>query len=250
MTMIPLKNIFTEHFKAALSSIGIVDYQSEAFVIIPISEQEKLTSRDEIYRLWITPTFSGIRMSFDSVIDVLVKEDRKVAPIQIKISKQENGPVILVTSQRYRKLRDIALRKRTNLMHPFEIQEEAEFEFDSQYERIEAIRVLFFKRVHSSVLKKLLGEDIAYNEAARFFENHFEKYRFYPPSFNQSNIGDESYSSLVINKDFDTNEFSLFTNPDHQKKKHSRLTLAEAIDIYIKEELKYEIYGIEITKKH
>ena len=113
-----LKELFTENFKSALSAIGVNEYESEEYVIIPTAEQEKYTSMDDIYRMWVTPSFSGIRISFDSVIEILVKEDKNVAPLRIKISKNENSPVLLETSQRYRKLRDIAQRKESNIIFP------------------------------------------------------------------------------------------------------------------------------------
>ncbi|MBK7009796.1 MAG: hypothetical protein IPH36_14785 [Saprospiraceae bacterium] len=208
-----MKEIFTENFKTALSSLGINDYEAEEYVIIPTDEQEKYTSMDEIYRLWVTPRFTGIRISYESVINLLVKEDKKIAPLRIKISKKENKPVLLETSQRYRKLRDIAQRKESNVIFPFEINEETELEFSDQIERIEAIRILFFNRKNSTELKELLNGKISYKEVIGNFEKHFERYRFYPPSYNHSVVGDESYSSLVINKDFKTGDFSLFINP-------------------------------------
>ena len=244
-----LKEIFTENFKSALSSIGISDHTSVKYVIIPTDEKEKYTTMDDIYRLWVTPSFKGIRISFDSVIDVLVKEDKKVAPLRIKISKEENKPVLLETSQRYRKLRDIAQRKATNQIFPFEIGEESELLFNNQTERTEAIRILFFRRKFSPDLNELLEDEITYKESIRNFETHFEEYRFYPPSYNHSKVGDESYSSLVINKDFETNKFSIFVNPNLQEEKYNNLNLNDALDIYINEELKHKIYGIMITKK-
>lgn len=245
-----LKEIFTDNFKTALSSLGVNDFKAAEYVIIPTAEQEKCTSMDNIYRMWVTPAFTGIRISFDSVIDLLVKEDKKVAPLRIKISKKENKPVLLETSQRYRKLRDIAQRKKSNLIFPFEILEETELEFTAQIERIEAIRILFFKRKYSSNLNELLNGEITYKEAIINFEKHFEKYRFYPPSYNHSKVGDESYSSLVINKDSETPDFSLFINPNVQEEKYHKLKFKDAIEIYINEELNHEIYGLKIGKKH
>ena len=245
-----LKELFTENFKSALSAIGVNEYESEEYVIIPTAEQEKYTSMDDIYRMWVTPSFSGIRISFDSVIEILVKEDKNVAPLRIKISKNENSPVLLETSQRYRKLRDIAQRKESNIIFPFEIIEKSVLEFNNETERREAIRIQFFKRKYTLELNQLLGNKITYTEAIKNFENHFKNYRFYPPSYNHSKAGDESYSKLVINKDFENNEFSLFVNPNYQEEKYNKLTLEEAIDIYINEELKHEIYGLQIGKKH
>ena len=248
-TVNQLKEIFSENFKTALSSIGISDYDSVKYVIIPTAEEEKYTTMDDIYRLWVTPSFKGIRISFDSVIDVLVKDDKKVAPLRIKISKKENKPVLLETSQRYRKLRDIAQRKATNLIFPFEISNENELEFNLQTERKEAIRILFFRRKFSPDLNELLEDEITYKETINCFTNHFDDYRFYPPSYNHSKVGDESYSSLVINKEFETNKFNIFLNPDLAEEKYNNLSLNEALDIYIDEELKNKIYGISIINK-
>lgn len=247
--MTQLKEIFINHFIAALSSLGVNDFKAAEYIIVPTDEHERYTSRDEIYRLWVTPAFTGIRISFDSVIDFLVKEDKKVAPLRIKISKKENKPVFLEISQRFRKLRDIAQRKASNLIYPFEILEETELEFTKEIERIEAIRIVFFKRKYSSGLKELLNGEITYEEAIKNFENHFDHYKFYPPSYNQSKEGDESYSSLVINKDFETDDFSLFINPNFEEEKYSKLDFKKAIDIYINEELNHEIYGLQIGKK-
>jgi hypothetical protein len=244
------KEIFTENFKAALSSIGVSDNYSVKYVIFPTIEQEKYTTMDDIYRLWVTPSFKGIRISFDSVIDALVKEEKNLAPLVIKISKEENSTVLLETSQRYRKLRDIAQRKPTNSIFPFEINQENDLEFNNRIERTEAIRILFFIRNSTPEISEVLGDEITYSEAIINFENHFERYRFYPPLYNHLNAGDESYSSLVIKKDFETNEFSIFINPNTEDVKYNNLNLNTALEIYIDEELKYSINRIKIGKKH
>ncbi len=245
--MIPLKKTFIENFISALSLMGIEDYQTEKFVIIPTTEQEKMTSRDEIYKMWVTPCFTGIRRSFDSVIEVLVKEAKKVAPIRIKISKEPGQPIFLETSQRYRKLRDLTLRKRDNLIFPFEMLEESDLEFSEEIERSEAIRILFFKRTHSSDLKEIIGDKISFEEVLHCFENYFKQYTHYPPSYDKFQEGDESFSSLVMSKDVESDEYSLYHNPIIQKEIHSKLNLKDALDIYISKELKHSIYGVEIV---
>ena len=107
-----------------------------------------------------------------------------------------------------------------------------------------------FTPEYSVEIREVVVDEITYDEAIINFENHFERYRFYPPLYNHLNVGDESYSSLVIKKDFETNEFSIFLNPNIEDVKYNCLNLNKALEIYIGEELKYSICGIKINKKH
>ena len=236
-----------EHFKVALTGIGVKEYDEERYMIIPTIEEENCKYMDDLYKTWDTPKFSGIRISFNAVIEALVKEKKKVAPLRIKISKEKGEPVILETSHRYRKLRDIAQRKLSNTHYPFEINEAPEFLYSATRERKEAIRVLFFTRSITKHLQQIIGGTISHDEVKANFEKHFEQYRYYPAIYD-TEPGETSHSHLVIEKNFDKNEFRLFKNTEGEETIHSGLTFEEAMKLYMKDELEGKILEIGIVK--
>jgi|GEM_PF-5322278 len=213
--MTELKEVFTNNFKAALASIGIEDYNSETFIITTNPEPEKWTSMDNIYRMWTTPLFTGIRLNFDAVIESLVNEKKKVAPIRIKIYKEDNSkPIVLEISQRFRKLRDLALRKRDNQTYPFEVIDESEYRYSETKERTEAVRILFFRREYDNYIQSIIGNKISHREVIDFFNKHFKKYQYYPAIYNHATKDDDNRSSLVIQKTTEPDQFNLFQNTE------------------------------------
>ena len=241
-----IKEFFIENFGAALKSIGVDKPQEEKYIIVPTTEEEKLTSMDERYKLWITPGISRIRLSYESLINSLVKEQKKVMPLWIKMHKEKDKPVVLQISHRYRKMRDVILRYRDLENAPFQIAEDSLFEFSELKERREAIRILFFTQKLSLDLKNIIGDEIKFNEVKWNYKNHFEKYRFYPPSYKHTKEGEDTYSSIVIDKDAKTGTFSIFKNPNMEAKVKSKVGIEKAIKYYLQEELNYKICGLEI----
>jgi len=77
---------------------------------------------DKNYKARDTPAISGIKISYETLLNSLVKERKKVIPLWIKIYKEKDQPIIFETSQRYRKMRDVLLRYRDNKYAPFEIR--------------------------------------------------------------------------------------------------------------------------------
>lgn len=245
--MNPLKEIFIENFVEVLNSIGVDNPQKEEYIIVQNTEDERWTTMDERYRLWETPSFSGIKISYDSVIGNLVKEHKKLAPLWIKVYNEKDKPIMLHTSKRYRKLRDINLRRRDNELAPFEIAEEPFIDFSASKERSEAIRVIFFTQEAREDLKQTIGDSVAYKEVHKTFKNYFDTYRFYPPTYKQTNAeGEEADAFIVIEKDFATKKFTLFKSHKVANKLQSNLDLEEVLRFYLKEVIKYDICGISI----
>jgi hypothetical protein len=247
--MKPVKEIFEENFKVALIEMNVKDIDKEQFVITPNTEFEKCTSMDDIYRMWVTPRFAGIRLSFDQVLEKLVKVEKNAIPLWIKMHKSQGKPVILLVSQRYRKIRDVIIRRPDNLIFPFEICEDSFFDFNEEVERLELVRILFLGQKINSELIESIGSEIKYSEVIQNFEVHFENYTFFPPSFNYAPRGEEKYNSLVIKKDISTNQYSIYKDSSLKEEVKTKLNLEEVMTFYISSELNYQIHGIKIQPK-
>jgi hypothetical protein len=176
----------------------------------------------------------------------LGKIEKNAIPLWIKIHKDLDKPIILLVSQRYRKVRDVIIRRPDNLIFPFEISEDSLLDFNEVAERLESIRILFFNQKVNNQLLKSIGPQMVYSEVIEICTNHFENYSFYPPSYNYTPKGEGKYNSMVIKKDIATNQFSVYKNPSLKEEIKSHLNLEEAVAFYINKELKHEILGIKI----
>jgi len=126
------------------------------------------------------------------------------------------------------------------------IVEEPLFEFSEAKDRIAAIRILFFTRKLSPDLTATIGDHISPKELMTNFKKHFAAYSCYPSAYNYLKKEAAGYSSLVINKNTETNKFNVFKNPDPNNLIKSDLDLEEALKFYIQEELKGDVFGIRI----
>jgi len=240
----PISSYFITNFEKTLEKLGISNKDDVQYFVYPTAQVEKYTNFDEIYRIWTTPSFNGVRISYNEVIQNLVKTDQNTIPLWIKVTRQ-NKLVVLEISQRFRKRKQIIERNPDNKISPFEIVEKLEFKFNQEKERKEAIRILFFKRLDENILKTKIGQKIRYDELRDVLSSHFEYYRFYPPLYNHYKSDDERHSKLVIEKDFDSKLFKVFSS-NNEENIIEKTDFETVIKYYIHNELNWEYKGIEI----
>ena len=102
----PISNYFVTNFEKTLEKLGIPNKDKIEYLIYPTSQVEKHTNFDNIYRMWATPSFNGIGISYYEVIQNLVKTDHNTIPLWIKVTRK-NRLVVLEISQRFRKKKQI-----------------------------------------------------------------------------------------------------------------------------------------------
>ena len=244
----PIKVYFQQNFDKALCQLGILDSEAISFCIYTTNQIENYTTSDDIYRMWATPSFTGIRIKYSEVIENLVRKHKNTIPLWIKISKSKNSDVILEISQRFRNKKQIMERSSKNNIAPFEIKENSELVIDINNERKEAIRILFFKQILDKNLNSIIQNQIKHVELIEMFSLHFEKYRFYPALYNHFKKDDERYSNLVIDKDFKTKHFKIHVNNEQCELVKDNLDFDSAINYYLENELNWEYKGIRIIK--
>lgn len=239
-------DIFHEKFSGFLNELGVKNLDSISFIITPTSEKENYTTWDDIFRMWSIPTFKGIRLKYNEVVNNLAKETRNTMPLWIKVSIQGQMPIVLEISQRFRKPREIFERRPENLFSPFELDDEKKIETYINCERLEAIRILIFKRLLDKRLEEIIGNEIHIKEIKDTLRRHLQHYRFYPASPSHQKIGDANFSEIVIKQDYKTGKFSLCKAEDLDDELESNLSMTEAIEYYIEYKIKDEFFGIKI----
>lgn len=244
--MTEAKDLFIKNFNKALKLLGIENYSDEKFIIILTNKTEKYNNLDDIYRIWSTPLITGIRLSYKEVIEGLVKKEQNTIPLWIKISKEQNKPIQLKISQRFRKVKQLLMRNPNNEISPFELENNSVIEFSLEQERLEAIKILFFSRRINQRLIKIIGKEISYQEYKNNFTKHFKKYRFYPPLPNHQKESDNSYSKLVIDKNFEKENYSICLATEME----NDLSLDQVLHYYADKELNWKFCDIEIKKEH
>ena len=247
----PIEIYFKENFDKTLEELKIAKSDNLEFCIYPTSQIEKYTNFDDIYRMWVTPNFKGIRISYNEVIQNLVKTQKNTIPLWIKILNNQKGILILEISQRFRTRKQVIERNPENPIAPFEIVKKSEFEFNISEEREEAIRILLFKRLIDENLKAIIGKTISYDEFNKALRLNFDSYRFYPPLYNHFKQDDERFSKLVIEKDFNSGQFRIFSSNEKEDSIAENLDYNSVINYYIHNELNWEYKGIKIeTELH
>lgn len=245
----PIKIYFQNSFDKTLDKLEITDPRKRTYLIYPTKKIENYTNFDDIYRLWATPSIAGIRITYDEVIQNLVKVDQNAIPLWIKINSNSNAPIVLEISQRFRKKKQILERNPNNEIAPFEILEGSEVEFQLAEERKEAIRILFFQRLGDKNINRIIGDTIKYKELINMLSLHFEKYRFYPALYTHYKIDDERFSNLVIEKDFNANKFRLFKPNSKEETLKDNLDIISAIKHFAQNELNWKYKGITIEQE-
>lgn len=244
-----LTEIFRNQLNKILNEIGVEDIGNNTFFIIPTTDKENYTTWDDIYRFWSTPTFKGIRLKFDDVINSLVKTEKNTIPLWIKVTYVYQKPVILEISQRFRKLKEVLERNPENTFAPFEVTERNDIDRIVNSERAEAIRILMHKRLLDNRTKIVVGDKIEVSELREVLSTLLNYYRFYPPNPSHQKQDDPNYSELVINQDYQTGEFSICRAENLEEEIESNLTKSEAIDLYLDRMITNEFCGIKIEHR-
>lgn len=244
-----LIEVFRNKLNRILNEIGVENVENNSFLIITTTDKENYTTWDDYYRLWSTPTFKGIRLKFDDILDCLVKKEKNTIPLWIKVTYVYHKPVILEISQRFRKLKEVLERNPENTFAPFEITKRDDIDQIVNSERAEAIRILMHKRLLDNRIRNLIGDQIDISELKENLISHLNNYRFYPPNPSHQKQEDLNYSELVINQDYQTGEFSICKAENLEEEIESKLTKNLAIDLYLKRMITNEFCGIKIKHR-
>jgi len=49
-----------ENFKKVLNELGVYNPEQLSYVVCPTSKDENYNNLDDIFKIWVTPSFSGI----------------------------------------------------------------------------------------------------------------------------------------------------------------------------------------------
>lgn len=244
--MIKAKEIFEEHFRRILKESGIEYFDDITFIVIPTAKTEHYTNFDDIFRLWVTPAFKGIQLSYKEVVDNLFKDVRNTMPLWIKLHYQHSLPIVLEVSQRYRKVKEVLDRNKDNKHPPFEIGLGINIEDIIQEERNEAIRILFFTRRSNNRIINILALGVSINEISNFLSQHLNTYRFYPPLYNHQKKDDPNYSELAIDNDSVSGIFKVCYTDNLENIVLSTTDKTTAINYYIDRMIKEKFCGIDV----
>lgn len=242
----PISLLIANHFEEVLKHFGIINGEKINYYLIPYDSNEKLKSFDEMISFWQTPKISGFRISKEMCLNFL-SSAKNEAPIWIK-TYYEKDSLILEFSQRFRKLAVIKEANPNNNLAPFNIQPIGSCVLGKIRERESLIRSKLFDFRLDDALFRLVGSKISEYEYFDFLENHFKSYRFYPPLYNDFKSNEKNYSSLVIEKDFNNNLYSIFRNGKEDEKILNKATLKEVGLKYLNDALNWKIDNIIIEK--
>ena len=245
--MTKLKEMFNVNFSGMLIDLSIENFDAYKFIIVSTNEKENYTNWDDMFRLWTTPTFTGIKLDYDEVIKYLVKETQNLLPLWVNISYKKGLPIVLEISQRFRKERDINARNPNNKFAPFELKNNKDICQILESERLEAIRILTFNRISDNRIKNLIGSEISIEEIEQSISKILMNYKFYPPKPNHQKPGDSNYSQIVINKDFKNSTYSICDAEKLEKEIQSKLNMFDAIKYYLNHQIEDEFCGIKVS---
>lgn len=236
----PIKELIEKNLKGILIELGVSNPTDQEYVLlVDENERYQYDSFDDIYRMWQTPKFIGVKLDFETVLDNLA-QPQNTAPLRIKISLQ-NNTVILEFSQRFRKQKVIKEANQNNKYAPF-VKSVENFEFTSEIERQSMIRIILFSAKNDNLFRNRVSS-INTCELKEYVNWHFRNYRFYP-----ANVSDENHKGLVLEKDFKTSLFNVFNDNSLENKIKSGLTIEKAMSFYSKSDEIKKICGLTVIE--
>lgn len=241
----PIKTLLETNLTQRLNELGVKEPNLETYVLlVDKTDDYKYQTFDEIYRMWITPKIVGARIKLEKVLDFL-ESPMNCAPLRIKISLQRKL-IILEFSQRFRSQKIIKESNPNNNLAPFVIRESNSV-FNEEYERKLTVNRMFFNRILTEGSANILIT-IGINDFKEYMTWHFKTYRFYPANVVENNKSKITYSNITIEKNQNSNQFTLYKNGNTESVEQQNLNFDEAIMYYLKKELKYYICGVQIKQ--
>lgn len=223
--------------------------ENMTFVILPSNATNEVPKNtwDEIINNWVLPKSTEIKLSIEQVVEALTSQQGHL-PLWIKVKQLSENEILLNSSRRFRKVKDIKeFHKDTETM-PFIFDNSIDYKFTNEIQKNGLTRKLLWNFELTEQEKRFFEKHpLTFTDIRQFAEDHFKSYIYFPPDYNQRKPYTKRYSKLVIKKD---TGYSLLENTGTINEKNILMTtdMDQILHTYLDKEMNYQIDNLTIKK--